>query len=148
MFDLLISAKGGGFSPDWHVIFHVIWFLNTNGDVVKNNWLWKFRKFSEKFLWQSLFRKLQVCVVQTATPLQPEFTADYFQNMFQKNYIPGFITEIFPSGFRKRALYKISEKLLFDIFVISYLTILQASNLKVVTSLKIKCLTKTYRTNF
>ena len=28
--------------------------------------------------------KLQFSVVQTATPLKPEFTADFFQNMFQK----------------------------------------------------------------
>ena len=28
--------------------------------------------------------KLQVCVVQTAALLKPEFTADSFQNMFQK----------------------------------------------------------------
>ena len=59
-----------------------------------------------------------------------------FRICSKENCIPGFFTEIFPSGFCKRALYKISEKLLFDIFVISYLTILQAFNLKVATLLK------------
>ena len=25
-----LNAKGGDFRPDWYVIFHAIWFLNTN----------------------------------------------------------------------------------------------------------------------
>ena len=51
----LINAKWGDYIPDWHVIFHVIWFFNTNGDLVKNKWLWKFGKFSKNPLWRSLF---------------------------------------------------------------------------------------------
>ena len=52
-----------------------------------------------------------------------------FSEDVPKNYIPGSTTEVSPQGFCKIALYKISEKILRDIFVIHYLTNLQASNL-------------------
>ena len=52
------NAKGGSFSSDWYVIFHVIWFFNTNGNVAKNNWYWKFGKFP-KSVWDGVcFNKI------------------------------------------------------------------------------------------
>ena len=65
-----------------------------------------------------------------------------------KSYMPGNTTEASRRRFCKIALYKISEKFQRDIFVLPYLTNLQASNLLVSTLLKRKCLTKTCRTNF
>ena len=40
-----------GLTLSFHVIFHIIFFFTTNGDIRKNNWLQKFEKFSEKLLW-------------------------------------------------------------------------------------------------
>ena len=37
-----------GLTPNFHVIFHIIYFFTTNGDIKKNNWLQKFGKFSRK----------------------------------------------------------------------------------------------------
>ena len=33
------SSLFRGLTPSFHVIFHVIWFFTTNGDITKNNWL-------------------------------------------------------------------------------------------------------------
>ena len=46
------------------VIFHIIWFLNT--DAAKNNWLKKFGDFLENKLME-FFSKLHVCDVQATT---------------------------------------------------------------------------------
>ena len=59
-----------------------------------------------------------------------------------KSYMPGNTTEASRRRFCKIALYKISEKFQRDIFVLPYLTDLQASNLLVSILLKRKCLTK------
>ena len=59
-----------------------------------------------------------------------------------KSYVPGNTTEASRRCFCKIALYKISEKFQRDIFVLPYLTDLQASNLLVSILLKRKCLTK------
>ena len=46
MFDIkehsLQKGQELSLSPGFHVIFHVVWLFNTNEDVTKNNWLWKF----------------------------------------------------------------------------------------------------------
>ena len=39
-----------GLTPSFHVIFDIIYFFTTNGDIKKNNWLQKFRKFSGKLI--------------------------------------------------------------------------------------------------
>ena len=49
-------------NPDWHVIFHVIWFFNTNGDVAKNFDCESLENFPEKIM-EFVLIKLQVCVV-------------------------------------------------------------------------------------
>ena len=53
----------------------------------------------------------------------------FFSEYVPKNYIPSSATWVSPRGFCKKALHKISEKFLRDIFLIPYLTKLQASNL-------------------
>ena len=72
----------------------------------------------------------------------------FFSEYVPKSYMPGNTTEASRRRFCKIALYKISEKFQRDIFVLPYLTDLQASNLLVSILLKRKCLTKTCRTNF
>ena len=47
----------------------------------------------------------------------------YFSEYVPKNYILSSTTEFSPRGFCMIALYKISEKFLWDIFLISYLTL-------------------------
>ena len=37
---------------------------------------------------------LQVCIVQTATVLQLEFTTDFFSEYVPTNYIPGSTTKV------------------------------------------------------
>ena len=122
------NAKGVGFTPDCHVIFHVIWFFNSNGDVVKNNWWWMFRKCSEKRLWQSLFQWNCKSVLYKLL-LRPEFTEDSFQNMSQKTIFRTPTKMLYPRGFCNITPYKNSEKFLQDIFTILYLSDLQPSNL-------------------
>ena len=45
-----------GLTPSFQVIFHVIFFSTTKGDITKNNWLQKFGKFFGKLLWGSFFQ--------------------------------------------------------------------------------------------
>lgn len=54
--------------------------INTNENVVNNNWFRKFEKFLGKRLWSGL----QAYSVQTENLLEPYFTTYFFRNMFWK----------------------------------------------------------------
>ena len=59
-----------GLTPSFHVIFHIIYFFTTNGDIKKNNWLQKFGKSArETSMVKFLSVKLQAYSLQTATLL-------------------------------------------------------------------------------
>ena len=78
----------------------------------------------------------------------------FFSAQFQVQYLPGILietdptTEVFLYGFSKTVFFKSWKNFWRDIFIISFLIKLQASNLQVVTSLKTICLAKMYTTNF
>ena len=97
------NAKGGGFTPDRHVIFHVTWFFNTNGDIAKNNWL-------KNVYGGVCFNKIaSLCCTNcnsTITCIHQSFFPEYVS----KNYIPSSTTKVSLRGF-----YKILEKFLQDI---------------------------------
>ena len=73
MFDVMRkgmeSSISLGFTPNFEVIFHVIWFFNTNENVTENKFLQKFGDFLGKRLWWSFLVKLYAYSVQTVTLL-------------------------------------------------------------------------------
>ena len=144
----VVNVKRGGFTDDWHVIFHMIWFFNTTGDVANNGWFRKLENFPKNVYDGVSFNKIARLCCTNCNSTMTNIDQRFFSEYVSKNYISGSTTEVSPRGFCDIALYKILEKFLQDIFVISYLTKIPASNLQVATLLKNKCLTKTYRTNF
>ena len=51
-------ALSPSFTSDFHVTFHVIWFLNTNGGVTKNYWLQNVGNFVGNHLYGVYFSKV------------------------------------------------------------------------------------------
>ena len=123
-----INAKGGGFTPDWHEVFHVISFFNTMEMLWKINDCKSLENFPKNVYDGVCFNKIASLCCTNYNSTKTRFHCKLFSECLPKDYIPGFTTEVSPRGFCKIAVYKILEKSLRDIFVIPYPTKLQVSN--------------------
>ena len=111
-----------GFALSEKMVFYMIWFFNTSGDVAKIADCESLENFLKNVSNGVSFNKIaSLCRTNcnsTITKIRHRFFSEYIP----KIYISSSTKEVPPRSFFKIALYKILERFLKDIFAIPYLT--------------------------